>query len=300
MPPPPSSIFSLVRRWAEFVKFSHTVFALPFALASMVMAAREQRGWPGWRLFGLILAAMVSARTCAMAFNRIVDRKFDKKNPRTATRHQPAGEISLTGAWVLCLLSGAGLIVSSYFINPICFYLSPVALFTICFYSFTKRFTDFTHIYLGIALALAPIGAWLAVTGSFAVTPFILALVVITWLIGFDIIYAIQDYEFDREHGLHSLVVRWGINNALQFAFLCHMATCLLLGVLGLISRFRVAYSVGLMVIVASLVFEHWLARKRSLKWINTAFFRLNALISIVFLAVTVAEVVVPSFRMVR
>src|SRR6266404_1027980 len=136
------SVFSRLRKWAAFVRFSHTVFALPFALAAMAVAARENRGWPGWRIFGLILAAMVCARTCAMSFNRIVDRHFDKANPRTASRHLPAGQISLASAWVLCLLSGLGLIVASYFINRICFYLSPVALFCVCFYSLTKRFTD--------------------------------------------------------------------------------------------------------------------------------------------------------------
>src|SRR2546429_9236038 len=153
-------MFPSLRKWAEFVKFSHTVFALPFALAFMAVAARDQRGWPGWRTFGLILAAMVCARTCAMSFNRIVDREFDKANPRTASRPLPTVQISLPGAWALCLLSGLGLVVASYFINSICFYLAPVAIFCVCFYSLTKRFTDFTHIYLGIALALAPIGAW--------------------------------------------------------------------------------------------------------------------------------------------
>src|SRR5256886_5772647 len=137
----------------------------------MAVAARENRGWPGWRTFGLILAAMVCARTCAMAFNRIVDREFDKANPRTASRHLPSGQISLAGAWALCLLSGLGLVVASYFINSLCFYLSPVAIFFVCFYSLTKRFTDFTHVYLGIALALAPIGAWLAVKGGFDFFP---------------------------------------------------------------------------------------------------------------------------------
>jgi 4-hydroxybenzoate polyprenyltransferase len=286
--------------WADFVKLSHTVFALPFALASMAVAAREQRGWPGWRIFGLILAAMVCARTCAMAFNRIVDRKFDAANPRTATRHLPAGKISLPSAWALCVLSGLGFLAASCFINSLCFYLSPIALFIICFYSFTKRFTDFTHIYLGVALALAPLGAWLAVTGSFAVSPFILALAVVGWLVGFDIIYAIQDYEFDRRHGLHSIVVRWGVDNALKFAFLCHIGMWALLALFGLISRFRVAYSVGMFIILGSLLLEHWLAHKRSLKWINTAFFRLNALISLVFLIVTVTEIAFPVFRLRR
>src|SRR6185436_10702446 len=133
--------------------------------------ARENRGWPGWRIFVLILAAMISARTCAMAFNRIVDREFDKANPRTANRHLPRGDISLGSAWTLCLLSGAGLVAVSYFLNRICFYLSPVALFIVCFYSLTKRFTDYTHVFLGIALGLAPIGAWLAVKGGMVLMP---------------------------------------------------------------------------------------------------------------------------------
>jgi 4-hydroxybenzoate polyprenyltransferase len=205
-------MFSVIQKWAAFVRFSHTVFALPFALAAMLVAARENRGWPGGEVFTLILVAMVCARTCAMAFNRIVDRKFDAQNPRTKNRHLPAGEISLAGAVLLWALAGAGLIAASYFINPLCFQLSPVALVLVCFYSLTKRLTDYTHVFLGLALALAPVGAWLAVKGS-AVSPTeifqmtILALAVIFWLIGFDIIYALQDYEFDKSHGLRSLVV---------------------------------------------------------------------------------------------
>lgn len=290
-------MFALIRKWGEFVKFSHTVFALPFALAAMAVAARENRGWPGWRTFVLILAAMVCARTCAMSFNRIADRKFDKENPRTAARHLPAGQISLGSAWLLWALSAAGLIAASYFLNPICFYLSPVAIVVVCFYSLTKRFTDYTHVYLGVALALAPIGAWLAVDGaSISIQDgagmVVLAAAVIFWLIGFDIIYALQDYEFDRAHGLRSLVVAWGPKNALSAAFLSHMLMWGLLFAFGLLLRFRVAYLVGLFVILISLLFEHWLARRRSLHWINVAFFRLNALISVVFLIVTVAEVV--------
>src|SRR5690242_1414665 len=164
-------MLSTVQKWASFVRFSHTIFALPFALAAMTVAARDNRGWPGWRTCGLILAAMVCARTCAMAFNRIVDRKFDALNPRTASRHLPAGRISLMSAWALWALSAAGLIAASYFLNPLCFYLSPVALVVVCFYSLTKRFTDYTHVFLGVALALAPIGAWLAVRGEFGFVP---------------------------------------------------------------------------------------------------------------------------------
>jgi len=292
-----SSKFGFIAKWGSFVKFSHTVFALPFALAAMAVAARNDRGWPGWQKFGLILAAMISARTCAMAFNRIVDRKFDALNPRTATRHLPAGQISLVSAIVLCVLAAAGLVTASYFLNPLCFYLSPIALVVICFYSLTKRFTDYTHVFLGISLSLAPIGAWLAVKGSNVSSweiaqMLILAASVILWLVGFDIIYALQDFEFDRTHGLHSLVVAWGPKNALQAAFLAHMLMCGLLLAFGLLCRFRIAYLVGWFIIVCCLVLEHWIARRRNLNWINLAFFRLNAVISVVFLLVTVTEVI--------
>lgn len=279
----------------------------------MALAARDNRGWPGLRLLLLIIGAMVCARTAAMAFNRIADRQFDRLNPRTARRHLPAGKISMVSAMLLCAVSAAGLVIVSYFINPICFYLSPVALVVVCFYSLTKRFTDFTHVFLGIALALAPIGAWLAVKGNFelfpttangwpalghsAVLPLLLAVAVVFWLIGFDIIYALQDYEFDREHGLRSLVVRWGPKNALSAAFLAHLVMWLILMVFGLLSGFRLAYYIGGAFILLCLIAEHWLARKRSLNWVNNAFFRLNAVISIVFLFATLTEIVFPFFR---
>jgi 4-hydroxybenzoate polyprenyltransferase len=175
-----------------------------------------------------------------------------------------------------------------------------VALFVVCFYSLTKRFTDYTHIYLGVALALAPLGAWLAVTGTLGLSPLILAVAVVLWLVGFDIIYALQDYEFDRRNRLHSLVVAWGVQNALKAAFLAHMVMWLLLFAFGLLSRFRMPYMVGLFTILASLILEHWLARRRSLKWINVAFFRLNAMISVVYMTVTLTEVVFPGFRLMR
>jgi 4-hydroxybenzoate polyprenyltransferase len=310
-----SALFSVLRRWGGFVKFSHTVFALPFALASMAIAARDQRGWPGARVFLLILAAMTCARTCAMSFNRIADREFDRANPRTAGRHLPRGEISLAGAWTLCLASGAGLLAAAYFLNTVCFYLSPVALLVACFYSLTKRFTDFTHVFLGLALALAPVGAWLAVRGSFdfwppghgtrvlqysAALPSLLAVAVVFWLVGFDIIYAVQDYEFDRRHGLHSIVVRWGVANALALSFLCHLVMWLLLAIFGLLAGFRFAYGAGLIFILGCLLLEHWLARRRGLNWIQQAFFRLNAVISVVFLVVTLIEIVFPWMRIKR
>lgn len=303
-------MWGIFKKWAEFVRFSHTVFALPFALASMALAARDHFGWPGWRKFSLILAAMVCARTCAMAFNRIVDRRFDAANPRTAMRHLPTGRISLVSAWTLCLLSAIAFVGVTYLINRACFYLSPVALGIVWFYSLTKRFTDFTHVFLGVSLALAPIGAWLAVKGSFHLFPdgllsfrhsallaILLAIAVVFWLIGFDIIYALQDFEFDRRQGLHSLVVRWGVTDALKAAFLAHMVMWVTLAVLGLLAQFWIAYYVGMVIIIVCLVLEHWLARKRSLKWINVAFFRLNAVISTVFLVITLAEVAFPRYR---
>jgi 4-hydroxybenzoate polyprenyltransferase len=295
-------MFQQFQKWGSFVKFSHTIFALPFAVAAMAIAAKEHRGWPGWKTFALILAAMVCARTCAMAFNRIVDRKFDALNPRTAGRHLPTGQISLAFAVLLCVLAGAGLVTASWFLNRLCFYLSPLALVTICFYSLTKRFTDYTHVYLGVALALAPVGAWLAVDGVHVsirevLEMFLLAVSVILWLIGFDIIYALQDYEFDRKHGLRSLVVAWGPRNALQAAFLAHLLMCGSLLAFGLLCGFRLAYLLGWFFIVACLVLEHWIARRRSLDWINVAFFRLNAVVSSVFLLSTLTEVVFPGFR---
>jgi 4-hydroxybenzoate polyprenyltransferase len=310
-------MFSTLKKWGSFVRFSHTVFALPFALAAMLVAARDNRGWPGWKTFLLILAAMVCARTCAMAFNRIVDRRFDALNPRTKNRHLPAGQISLASATALCVISGAGLVVVTYFLNPLCFHLSPVALVVVCFYSLTKRFTDYTHVFLGIALALAPIGAWLAVKGQFGfqtpptgifsssaaagawfdsirvgLQPITLALAVVLWLVGFDIIYALQDYEFDKSHGLRSLVVAWGPRNALAAAFLAHMIMCGLLLAFGFLCRFRIGYLIGWFIIVGCLVLEHWIARRRSLNWINVAFFRLNALVGVVFLVIVAAEVI--------
>jgi 4-hydroxybenzoate polyprenyltransferase len=323
---------SLLSDWGGFVKISHTVFALPFALAATVLAARaghaalpqaEQAaraqmklGWPGWGLLGLIILAMVTARTCAMAFNRIVDRKLDAANPRTARRHLPTGKICLASAWALCLLSGLLFIGVTFAIDwvrdgrLVCLLLSPVALLFILGYSLTKRFTDFTHVFLGFALSIAPVGAWLAVNGGLdfwpdvenplshsAILPLLLAFIVVLWLIGFDIIYAIQDYQFDRDHQLHSLVVRWGPKNALTASLLVHMIMLGVLVLFGLLAAFKLAYWVGLVIIIACVLMEHWIARKRGLDWVQKAFFNLNAIISIIFLVMVVTEVsLVPRF----
>jgi 4-hydroxybenzoate polyprenyltransferase len=275
----------MLRKYFEFVRFSHTVFALPFALASMLVA-----GWPGWRIFGLIVAAMVCARTAAMGFNRIVDCRYDAQNLRTAQRHLPAGKIGRMEAWMIAGVSAAGLLVVTSFINPICFWLSPVALVVIGLYSFTKRFTDFSHFFLGFSLGLAPLGAWLAVRGKFQWPPIVLAIAVVFWLVGFDIIYATQDVEFDRQVGLHSLPARLGIPAALRVAQAAHAVMAITLLAFGLISGMRLPYYVGLTVIAVCLTWQHFLARKQDPVSLNVAFFRMNAIISVVFLAAVALE----------
>ena len=272
-----------LRQYFEFVRFSHTVFALPFALASMFVA-----GWPGWKTFLLILAAMVCARTAAMGFNRIVDWKFDAWNPRTSGRHLPARKIGRMEAWMVVVMGAAGLVVTSYFINRICFVLSPVALAVVFFYSLTKRFTDFTHFFLGVSLAVAPVGAWLAVTGNFAWPPIVLAVAVVFWLTGFDIIYATQDYDFDKDAGLHSLPVRWGVAGSLRFARVAHVAMMVALTGFGLISGLNWPYFAGLGLIVGCLVYEHHLAGKGDPVSVNVASLRVNGVISVIFLGAVI------------
>ncbi|HOX03726.1 MAG TPA: UbiA-like polyprenyltransferase [Candidatus Paceibacterota bacterium] len=294
------NLMAAVREWGRFVQFSQTAWALPFGLAAMVVAARDQAGWPGLRVFGLVLIAMVSARTCAVAFNQIVDREHDRLNPRTAGRSLPAGRVTAVEAWGVCAAGAIGLVAASYFLNRICFFLSPVALLVICSYSLAKRWTDYTHLVLGVAMAMAPLGAWLAVRGTLGISVVVLALAVVFWHVGFDIMDSLQDYEFDRRHGLRSLVVAWGPRNALRAAFLAHMLMWGGLAAFGLISRFRVAYVAGMIVMLATLLLEHWLAWRRRIQWAHGAFSRLHALISAVFLIVTVAEVVFPWFRVSR
>ena len=278
-------------QYFSFVRFSHTVFALPFALASMLVACRATHGWPGWRTLLLILAAMVCARTAAMGFNRIVDRKFDAQNPRTEKRHLPAGRITVQSAYVLTGLSACGLLLVTWLINPICSWLSPVALVMVGFYSLTKRFTDFTHFFLGLALAAAPVGAWLAVTGQFACPPLVLALAVVFWLAGFDIIYSTQDWAADRAAGLHSLPVRWGIAGSLRFARWAHGIMWLTLLGFGLLLELRWAYFTGLAIILACLITQHRLARNQDPVSINVAALRVNGVISVVFLLAVAVDV---------
>lgn len=284
-------VLTEIKKWGEFVKISHTIFALPFALAAMALASKESMGWPGWEIFVLIILCMFFARTSAMAFNRIVDRRIDASNPRTSNRHLPTGKISLQSAWVLCCGSGILFWATTWFINQICFYLAPVALAVIYFYSITKRFTNYTHFFLGLALALAPVGAWLAVTGHFSLTPILIGLAVVLWLFGFDIIYATQDYDFDKKSGLKSIVVKYGIKGSLNIAWAAHWIMWLVFLYLGWTMQFSFPYYIGLAVILVGFNYEHIIARKRDLNWVNIAFFKLNALISVVYLLSILLEI---------
>lgn len=281
----------MLKTYFEFIKFSHTVFALPWALAAMMLAARDQRGWPGWRVFLLILGCMATARTAAMGFNRIADRKLDALNPRTNMRHLPAGRISIASAWVFVCLSATAFVLCATAINKLTLLLSPIALIVVLGYSFTKRFTSLSHFVLGLALGLSPVGAWIAVTGQFEPTICLLGSAVLLWVAGFDIIYATQDFEFDRQHGLRSMVVRLGIEKSLWLARILHAAMCIALVVFGLLSNLGMPYWAGLVIIFTSLVVEHWMARKRDLAWINKAFFQANAVVSFVMLAAVTIDV---------
>ena len=274
-------------RFLTFIRFSHTVFALPFAVGSMMVAAGSAHGWPGWKLFGLILLCMVFARTAAMTFNRIADWEIDKRNPRTAGRHLL---FSKSLAIVVCLSSAALFIGTTFFINRICFLLSPVALGIIFLYSLTKRFTHAAQFFLGLALSVSPVGAWLAVTGSFAWPPIILASGVLCWVAGFDMIYATQDVETDRREGLRSMVVWLGVPCALRLAGWLHLLMLMGLIVFGLSAHLGKIYFLGLIPVPFLLLYEHRIARTLDLGKINKAFFESNAMIGFLFVVVIGAE----------
>ena len=271
-------------RFLTFIRFSHTVFALPFALGAMVVAAD---GFPGWRIFGLILLCMVFARTAAMTFNRVADWEIDKRNPRTAGRHKLIGKAA---AIATCLVSALLFIASAAFINRICLLLSPVALALVFLYSLTKRFTHAAQFFLGLALSAAPVGAWLAVTGSFAWPPIILAAGVLCWVAGFDMIYATQDEEADRREGLRSMVVWLGVPGALRLAGLLHLLMLIGLVAFGLSAHLGKIYFAGLLPVPFLLLYEHRIARSLDLALINKAFFETNALIGALFVVVTAAD----------
>jgi 4-hydroxybenzoate polyprenyltransferase len=265
-------------RFLRLIRFSHTIFALPFALGALLVATG---GRPSLRLLALVLLCMVCARTAAMLFNRIVDWKLDQRNPRTAMRHQL---LTRPVALLLLALSSAAFIGFAGAINRPTLFLSPLALAIVFFYSLTKRFTAASHFFLGLALAVAPAGAWIAATGHLALPPLLLGAGVIGWVAGFDLIYATQDYEFDRREGLHSLAVQLGIERSLRLAQILHLGMFLALLAFGFAASLGAIYFCGMPLVAAALVYEHRSAARLDLAGINRAFFQSNAFVSAVFL----------------
>lgn len=244
-------------------------------------------GFPGWQIFGLILLCMVFARTAAMTFNRIADWEIDKRNPRTEGRHKLLGKGS---AIATCLISSILFVATTAFMNRICFFLSPVALALVFLYSLTKRFIHAAQFFLGLALSTAPVGAWLAVTGSFSWPPIILASGVLCWVAGFDMIYATQDMETDRREGLCSMVVKLGVPGALKLAGWLHLAMLMGLIAFGLSAHLRNIYFLGLIPVPFLLMYEHRIARTLDVALINKSFFETNAVIGGLFVAITAAD----------
>ncbi len=283
-----TAVLKKVVVFLEMIKFSHTVFALPFALSGALLAAR---GLPGGRQLLFIILAMVGARTAAMALNRLIDAEIDAQNPRTAGRAIPAGLLSKGAVFFAILLSVALLLWSAASLNPLCLRLSPIALFFLVLYSYCKRFTALAHLVLGLCLAAAPIGAWVALTGTIELPAIVLGLLVLFWVAGFDILYALQDLEYDRSAGLHSIPVALGVNGSLWLARLFHLLTLALVGWLIVLVGLGVWFWVGSGLMTAMLLYEHWLLRGGDLTRLDAAFFTMNGYISLTFLAATAADV---------
>jgi 4-hydroxybenzoate polyprenyltransferase len=271
--------------YGRMIKFSHSVFALPFALASAAVAAG---GRVPWRELPWIVVAMVGGRSAAMGFNRLADHALDARNPRTAGRELPRGVLSRREVWLFVALSALALVAAAAMLNPICLLLSPVALVIVLGYSYTKRFTPFSHLVLGLALAIAPVGAWLAVRGEFALAPVVLALAVLCWVAGFDTIYSCQDVEFDRGEGLRSLPALLGTQRALIVARILHLAAVGLLAALYTVVPLHPVYLVGVALVAALLVYEHSLVSADDLSRVDAAFFTINGWISVGYLVFTV------------
>jgi len=281
-----STLLTRAVAYGRMVKLSHSVFALPFALASAVLAGG---GRVPWRTLLWIVVAMVGARSAAMGFNRLADQAIDARNPRTAGRELPSGTLSRASVWVFVLASAGALVVAAAMLNPLCLALSPVALAIVFGYSYTKRFTSLSHLVLGLALAIAPVGAWLAVRGRFDATPIVLGLAVLAWVAGFDTIYSCQDEAFDRSAGLHSLPARLGVARALQLSRVFHVvAALMLLAVYGL-EPLHPLYVGGVTAVALALVYEHSLVKPGDLSKVNAAFFLVNGWISVGYFAVTYA-----------
>jgi 4-hydroxybenzoate polyprenyltransferase len=273
-----------IRTVLEMIKFEHSVFALPFALVGALLAARAGGGLPTWRQILWIVVAMVGARSAAMTMNRIADVEYDRRNPRTAKRALPAGELSLGFAWAFTALASAVLVIAAWQLNRLAFELSPVALAILFFYSYTKRFTSWSHFVLGFCLGISPAAAWIAIRGSLDLRMLILCAAVTLWVGGFDVLYACQDVEFDRAAGLHSIPKKLGIAKALLFARAMHVVMVALLAWLAW--SFQLAWPAwaGIAVVAGLLAYEHSLVKPNDLSKMNAAFFTVNGYISLLFL----------------
>jgi 4-hydroxybenzoate polyprenyltransferase len=293
---------STVKNYLSLVKFSHTLFALPFAMIGFFLGVYQQELFSSGDplsfsallvKFMLVLACMITARSAAMAFNRYLDRHFDARNPRTAIREIPKGIIAphsaLRFVMICCLL----FMLACWFINPLCFFLSPVALFVILFYSYTKRFTAFCHLVLGVGLSLAPIGAFLAVTGHFALLPLLFSGAVICWVSGFDIIYALQDVEFDLSQNLYSIPASFGKGNALHVSALLHLFSASFVLAAGLYGGFGYWYWLGMLLFTGMLVYQHAIVKPHDLSRVNLAFMTAIGIASVMFALFVITDIVV-------
>lgn len=284
----PPAAWERLRVILEMIKFEHTVFALPFAMMSAVLAAH---GLPSGRVTLWIILAMVGARSSAMAFNRLVDQEFDRRNPRTATRALPAGLLTPAQVWTFVLSTTALFVFAAWQLNPLALMLSPVALLVIWGYSYTKRFTSFCHVVLGLAIGIAPPGAWIAVRGTLDWAPVLLTAAVMLWVGGFDVIYACQDAEFDRSLGLQSLPARLGVGGALNVSRVMHAVTVVLLALLPQFVPLGAIYYAGVLAVAALLVYEQSLVKAHDLSRVNAAFFTVNGFVSIGLFLFTLADV---------
>lgn len=285
-----------MKKYLSLVKFSHTIFALPFAMIGFFLAYQsiennilELSFW--YKKLMLILVCMVTARNAAMAFNRYIDRKYDEQNPRTAIREIPSGIISSKNALMFVIVNALIFIIATYYINRLCFYLSFVALAVVLGYSLTKRFTFLCHLILGIGLALAPIGAYLAITAKFSVLPLLFSFAVLFWVSGFDIIYALQDEDFDKENNLYSIPSYFGQRNAKWISRMLHVCSMLFLIYAGIYGNFNFLYWIGIVLFVLLLIYQHSLIIRFGLQKVNLAFFTTNGIASVAFASCTIADI---------
>lgn len=277
-----------IKSFFELIKFEHTVFALPFAYMGMILA---EMIWPSWSVFGWVTAAMVGARTAAMTLNRVIDIQIDARNPRTRTRPSVTGKVPVPLALFIAAAALALFFFAARELNPLCFKLSPVALFFLVGYHYMKRFSFLCHFVLGLTLGMAPVGGWLAVTGVFTWQPILLGLAVLFWVAGFDILYSLLDMEFDRSAGLHSIPSHFGRDRSLHYSAYCHMAAVSFLAVFGLVLGLGIIYWVGIAATAGLLRLEHAIVGEGEPEKINTAFFNINGWIGILLLIFTFLEI---------